>query len=250
MKYNKINNKKDCNYYKLIFDEIDMDHNEVINSNDIYNYLIKYDCRNVSIKDVSLVMNYYTEKNNMKINDFILLITDSRFMVINNIILKLLEMSEKDSKESYEIIKKKIRINESFSDFISNKNGILSKYFNISNVIGNAIPFIFNNIDDLILYLYLYIYIQYILYSFKTNYDLFFSTLNEDINSIYTDISTVITSFTPDNDYKSGWKKLVEEYKSIFNIDMETIPFIRIYIYYLYIIYYLYSNKSLYHCNN
>lgn len=226
MKYNIINKKKEVNYYKLIFDEIDMDHNDVINSNDIYNYLIKYNCKNITLQDVSLVMNYYTDKNNMRINDFILLITDNRFMMINDIILKLLEMSEEDSKDSFEIIKKRIRIKDSFNDFISNKNGILSKYFNISNVIGNAIPFIFNSIDDLILYIIIII----ILYSLKNNYDTLFSTLNEDINSIFNDISTVITSFTPENDYKSGWKKLVEEYISIFNIDMETIPFIRIFI--------------------
>lgn len=226
MKYNIINKKKEVNYYKLIFDEIDMDNNDVINSNDIYNYLIKYNCKNITLQDVSLVMNYYTDKNNMRINDFILLITDNRFMMINDIILKLLEMSEEDSKDSFEIIKKRIRIKDSFNDFISNKNGILSKYFNISNVIGNAIPFIFNSIDDLILYIIIII----ILYSLKNNYDTLFSTLNEDINSIFNDISTVITSFTPENDYKSGWKKLVEEYISIFNIDMETIPFIRIFI--------------------
>lgn len=226
MKYNIINKKKEVNYYKLIFDEIDMDHNDVINSNDIYNYLIKYNCKNITLQDVSLVMNYYTDKNNMRINDFILLITDNRFMMINDIILKLLEMSEEDSKDSFEIIKKRIRIKDSFNDFISNKNGILSKYFNISNVIGNAIPFIFNSIDDLILYIIIII----ILYSLKNNYDTLFSTLNEDINSIFNDISTVITSFTPENDYKSGWKKLVEEYISIFNIDMETIPFIRMFI--------------------
>lgn len=153
MKYNIINKKKEVNYYKLIFDEIDMDNNDVINSNDIYNYLIKYNCKNITLQDVSLVMNYYTDKNNMRINDFILLITDNRFMMINDIILKLLEMSEEDSKDSFEIIKKRIRIKDSFNDFISNKNGILSKYFNISNVIGNAIPFIFNSIDDLILYI-------------------------------------------------------------------------------------------------
>lgn len=226
MKYNIINKKKEVNYYKLIFDEIDMDNNDVINSNDIYNYLIKYNCKNITLQDVSLVMNYYTDKNNMRINDFILLITDNRFMMINDIILKLLEMSEEDGKDSFEIIKKRIRIKDSFNDFISNKNGILSKYFNISNVIGNAIPFIFNSIDDLILYIIIII----ILYSLKNNYDTLFSTLNEDINSIFNDISTVITSFTPENDYKSGWKKLVEEYISIFNIDMETIPFIRIFI--------------------
>lgn len=226
MKYNIINKKKEVNYYKLIFDEIDMDNNDVINSNDIYNYLIKYNCKNITLQDVSLVMNYYTDKNNMRINDFILLITDNRFMMINDIILKLLEMSEEDGKDSFEIIKKRIRIKDSFNDFISNKNGILSKYFNISNVIGNAIPFIFNSIDDLILYIIIII----ILYSLKNNYDTLFSTLNEDISSIFNDISTVITSFTPENDYKSGWKKLVEEYISIFNIDMETIPFIRIFI--------------------
>lgn len=226
MKYNIINKKKEVNYYKLIFDEIDMDNNDVINSNDIYNYLIKYNCKNITLQDVSLVMNYYTDKNNMRINDFLLLITDNRFMMINDIILKLLEMSEEDSKDSFEIIKKRIRIKDSFNDFISNKNGILSKYFNISNVIGNAIPFIFNSIDDLILYIIIII----ILYSLKNNYDTLFSTLNEDISSIFNDISTIITSFTPENDYKSGWKKLVEEYISIFNIDMETIPFIRIFI--------------------
>lgn len=226
MKYNIINKKKEVNYYKLIFDEIDMDNNDVINSNDIYNYLIKYNCKNITLQDVSLVMNYYTDKNNMRINDFLLLITDNRFMMINDIILKLLEMSEEDGKDSFEIIKKRIRIKDSFNDFISNKNGILSKYFNISNVIGNAIPFIFNSIDDLILYIIIII----ILYSLKNNYDTLFSTLNEDISSIFNDISTVITSFTPENDYKSGWKKLVEEYISIFNIDMETIPFIRIFI--------------------
>lgn len=159
MKYNIINKKKEVNYYKLIFDEIDMDNNDVINSNDIYNYLIKYNCKNITLQDVSLVMNYYTDKNNMRINDFILLITDNRFMMINDIILKLLEMSEEDSKDSFEIIKKRIRIKDSFNDFISNKNGILSKYFNISNVIGNAIPFIFNSIDDLILYIIIIIII-------------------------------------------------------------------------------------------
>lgn len=163
MKYNlNNNNRKDDNsyYYRIIFDEIDMDHNEIINDNDIYNYLIKYNCKNITLQDVSLVMNYYTDSNCLKINDFILMMNDSRLTMINEMIIKLIEISESDNNNSYEVIKKKMKIKESFNHFVTNKNGVLSKYFNVSNVIGNAIPFIFNNIDDFKLYI-LYIYFFY-----------------------------------------------------------------------------------------